>query len=64
MDAKELAEEKAKLKPGQWIDYLPEPFETVADVEDLMKRVHKLQAEKLLVKLRKGTYYSDDPARA
>jgi hypothetical protein len=46
MDAKELAEEKAKLKPGQWLDYLPEPLETVADVEDLMRRVAVLEAKR------------------
>jgi integrase len=35
--------------PGQWIDDLPEPLETVEDVEDLMRRVEvakaKVQAE-------------------
>lgn len=46
MDAKELAEEKAKLKPGQCLDYLPEPLETVADVEDLMRRVAVLEAKR------------------
>jgi hypothetical protein len=48
MDAKELAEEQAKQKPGEWLDYLPEPLETVADVEDLFRMVEveeaKLQA--------------------
>jgi hypothetical protein len=37
------------LLPGQWIDDLPEPLETVEDVEDLMCRVEvakaKVQAE-------------------
>jgi hypothetical protein len=30
--------------PGQWIDDLPEPLETVEDVEDLFARVDKLKA--------------------
>jgi hypothetical protein len=44
MDPKELAKEQAKLKPGQWLDYLPEPLETVADVEELMCMVRELEA--------------------
>jgi hypothetical protein len=35
------------LLPGQWIDDLPEPLETVADVEDLFARVDKLKAARL-----------------
>ena len=44
MDAEEIAKEQAKLKPGQWLDYLPEPLETVADVEELMCMVRELEA--------------------
>jgi hypothetical protein len=35
------------LLPGQWIDDLPEPLETVEDVEDLFARVDKLKAARL-----------------
>jgi hypothetical protein len=35
------------LLPGQWIDDLPEPLETVADVEDLFACVDKLKAARL-----------------
>lgn len=33
------------LKPGQWIDDSPEPLETMADVEDLFRRVEELKAK-------------------
>jgi len=35
------------LLPGQWIDDLPEPLETEADVEDLFARVDKLKAARI-----------------
>jgi len=35
------------LKPGQWIDDLLEPLETVADFEDLFRRVNALKAKRL-----------------
>jgi hypothetical protein len=35
------------LMPGQWIDDLPEPYETVSDVKDLFERVDKLKAARL-----------------
>jgi len=34
------------LKPGQWVDDLPEPLETEADVLDLFGRVEKLKAKR------------------
>jgi hypothetical protein len=39
--------EDKSLLPGQWIDDLPEPLETVADVKDLFERVDKLKAARL-----------------
>jgi hypothetical protein len=45
MDAEELVNEKAKLKPGEWLDYLPDPLETVADIEDLFRCVRIREAE-------------------
>jgi hypothetical protein len=41
-----LAAENAKLLPGQWLDFLPEPLETVEDVQDLMCRVDALKAKR------------------
>ena len=35
------------LLPGQWIDDLTEPLETVTDVKDLFERVDKLKAARL-----------------
>lgn len=35
------------LLPSQWIDDLPEPLETVEDVNDLFERVDKLKAARL-----------------
>jgi hypothetical protein len=32
------------LKPGEWIDDLPDPLETEADVKDVFERVDKLKA--------------------
>jgi hypothetical protein len=46
MDPKELAKEQAKLKPGQWLDYLPDPLHTKEDVEDLFRRVRVLEAKR------------------
>ena len=34
------------LQPGQWIDDLPEPLETVAEVDDLVRRVEELEAKR------------------
>jgi hypothetical protein len=39
--------EDKPLLPGQWIDDLPDPLETVEDVEDLFARVDKLKAARL-----------------
>jgi hypothetical protein len=33
------------LKPGEWIDDLPEPLETVEDVRDLFERVKQVKAQ-------------------
>jgi hypothetical protein len=46
MDAEELAKEQAKLKPGEWLDYLPDPLATKEDVEDLFARVAVLKAKR------------------
>lgn len=35
------------LLPDQWIDDLPEPLETVEDVDDLFERVDELKAARL-----------------
>jgi hypothetical protein len=43
------------LLPGQWIDDLPEPLETVADVKDLFERVDKLKAARLAESIRKAS---------
>ncbi len=43
------------LKPGEWIDDLPEPLETVADVEDLFRRVEELKAKRLEEAIRKAS---------
>jgi hypothetical protein len=42
------------LLPGQWIDDLPEPLETEADVKDLFERVDKLKAARLAEAIRKS----------
>jgi hypothetical protein len=34
------------LLPGQWIDDLPEPFETVEDVEELFRMVEEKKAKR------------------
>ena len=39
---------------GQWIDDLPEPLETLADVEDLMRRVAVLEAKLKAEAIRKA----------
>jgi hypothetical protein len=43
------------LKPGEWIDDLPEPLENVADVEDLFRRVEILKAKRLEEAIRKAS---------
>jgi|HubBroStandDraft_4_1064222.scaffolds.fasta_scaffold788134_1 hypothetical protein len=48
MTSEQYAAHLAKLKPGEfWNDDLPEPLETVADVEDLMRRVEVLKAVRM-----------------
>jgi hypothetical protein len=42
------------LKPGEWIDDLPEPLETVADVEELSRMVDALKAKRLAEAIRKA----------
>jgi hypothetical protein len=42
------------LLPGQWIDDLPEPLETLEDVEDLMRRVDVLEAKRKAEAVRKA----------
>jgi hypothetical protein len=44
-----LAAEQAKLKPGQWLDYLPEPLETVDDVEQLFNMVDELNPQRVVI---------------
>jgi hypothetical protein len=39
-----LAAERAKLKCGQWLDYLPQPLESVADVDKLFRMVEEKKA--------------------
>lgn len=46
--------EDKPLLPGQWIDDLPEPLETVEDVKDLFERVDKLKAARLAEAVRKA----------
>ena len=36
---------KEDLKPGQWLDDQPDPLHTLADVEDLFRRVDVLKAQ-------------------
>lgn len=50
-----------RLLPGEWIDNLPDPLETLADVEELMTLVHEKMAAILLEKIRSGSYYADLP---
>ena len=38
--------EDKPLLPGQWIDDLPEPLETVADVEELFRMVEEKKAKR------------------
>jgi hypothetical protein len=38
--------EDKPLLPGQWIDDLPEPLETVEDVEGLFRMVDEKKAER------------------
>jgi hypothetical protein len=40
-------ENLSKLKPPYWVDNMPDPLDTVADVEDLFARVDKLKAARL-----------------
>jgi hypothetical protein len=46
--------EDKPLLPGQWIDDLPEPLETVADVEELFRMVDTLKAKRLAEAIRKA----------
>jgi|SRR5579863_1830838 len=43
------------LKPGQWLDDLPEPLHTVADVKDLFRRVDELKAKRLAEAIRNAS---------
>jgi hypothetical protein len=33
------------LKPGQWLDNMPDPLDTVAEVEELFRMVEEKKAE-------------------
>ena len=47
MDSEAYAVFIASLTPGTfWIDDMPEPLETVADVEELLRRVAVLKAKR------------------
>jgi hypothetical protein len=37
--------DRPPLPPGYWIDDLPEPLETVEDVEELFRMVEELKAK-------------------
>jgi hypothetical protein len=51
------------LLPGQWIDSLNwDALHTVADVEEVMRKVRELQGARIIKKLRTGAYYSHDLA--
>ena len=51
------------LLPGQWIDNLNwNALHTVADVEEVMRKVRELQEARIIKKLRTVAYYSHDPA--
>jgi hypothetical protein len=51
------------LLPGQWIDNLNwDALHTVADVQEVMRKVRELQEARIIKKLRTGTYYSNDLA--
>lgn len=43
------------LRPGQWIDDLPETLETVEDVEDRMRRVEVLKAKREAEAIRRAS---------
>jgi len=34
------------LKPGEWLDNMPDPLHTKEDVADLFRRVEKLKAQR------------------
>jgi hypothetical protein len=46
--------EDRPLLPGQWIDDLPEPLETVEDVEELFRMVDQKKAMRLEAAIRKA----------
>ena len=46
-------DDKPRL-PGQWIDDLPDPLETVEDVEDRMRRVDSRNAKRKAEAFRKA----------
>jgi hypothetical protein len=61
MDSEQYAAHVASLKPGTfWIDDLPEPLETVADVRDLFERVEVLRASRIAKIERMDGYYKRD----
>jgi hypothetical protein len=43
------------LEPDQLIEDLPDPLDTVADVEDLFRRVDALKAKRLEEAIRKAS---------
>jgi hypothetical protein len=46
--------EDKPLLPGQWIDDLPEPLETVEDVEELFRMVDEKKAKRLAEAIQKA----------
>jgi hypothetical protein len=46
--------DRLKILPGRWIDDLPEPLETAADFEDLMRRADESKAKRLADAIRKA----------
>ena len=55
MTSKECAAFITKLEPGTyWVDDLPEPLETVADVEELFRMVEEKKAKLKAEAIRKA----------
>ena len=50
-----ISMEDKPLQPGEWIDDLPDPLETKADVEDLFARVEVLKAKRKAEAIRKAS---------
>jgi hypothetical protein len=49
------------LRPGEWIDDLPEPLHAVADVEEVFAMVDRLMAARIVEKIRTRTYFPSWP---